>query len=477
MSFYKQGNTNEYDHNYDYENEYVNEYECVNEYESDIGIECFYNLNRINPIYCDSLKCRRDRLWVMDELSKQEYKTYELRDKVTKRAGYFRLCVYEYENYESFIKGTFWLQTSNGTEYTGPKQRILIPDDHVLVRQKKNLQVKNVSALQNTRIYYVAKDGNDLREIIANSKCINQLHYAIKDGIPIQFGNIITTYVKNMDSVFENFKGDLCCELMYWDTCHVISMKNMFKNASTNPQNPNWGISNWYVDGVKNMEGMFENCKYFNDWICDWNVCNVENMRSMFKNATCFNRNISDWNVGRVKNMRSMFENAVSFNRDIMEWTPDITHLENSMHHMLANTPTLNYKYDFTKKWQGIWDGVGNILNETSYETLEQTYVETKTGGENTDETKNEDIEIVIEQCGNTSATVNNVIVSIGVADTSRYISAKSDIGNVIKQIATNVSSEYLPKISQEITQKMKEQGYLRSCYQVPVKVTYLFWQ
>ena len=75
------------------------------------------------------------------------------------------------------------------------------------------------------------------------------------------------------------------------------------------------------VSNVKDMYGMFEDCKNFVDAHMEyWDVSNVEDMRWMF-NGTKFNGDISTWNVSKVKNMQGMFS-ASPFNGDLSNWNP-----------------------------------------------------------------------------------------------------------------------------------------------------------
>ena len=70
----------------------------------------------------------------------------------------------------------------------------------------------------------------------------------------IYLGDIDTTYIKDMDSLFKD------------------SNRKDFS-----------GIEKWNVSNVFYMSAMFQNAKYFNEDISSWDTSNVRTMWSMFK--------------------------------------------------------------------------------------------------------------------------------------------------------------------------------------------------
>ena len=107
----------------------------------------------------------------------------------------------------------------------------------------------------------------------------------------IYLGDIDTTYIKDMDSLFKD------------------SNRKDFS-----------GIEKWNVSNVFYMSAMFQNAKYFNEDISSWDTSNVRTMWSMFKGAESFNQDISSWNVSNVENMEYMFSGAASFTQDLSSW-------------------------------------------------------------------------------------------------------------------------------------------------------------
>ena len=100
-----------------------------------------------------------------------------------------------------------------------------------------------------------------------------------------------------------------------WDVSNVKNMSGMFSNC----RNFNCDLSKWDVSKVKFMAGMFQDCKKFNSDLSKWDVSGVKNMMFMFQNCKNFNSDLSKWNVSIVKNMRNMFDGCKSL-KQIPSW-------------------------------------------------------------------------------------------------------------------------------------------------------------
>ena len=100
-----------------------------------------------------------------------------------------------------------------------------------------------------------------------------------------------------------------------WDVSNVKDMRGMFNGAKTFNQD----ISNWDVSNVKDMSNMFE-FTLFNQPIGSWDVSNVTDMSWMFAGAKNFNQPIGSWDVSKVIDMEWMFHGAEQFNQDISDW-------------------------------------------------------------------------------------------------------------------------------------------------------------
>ena len=115
-------------------------------------------------------------------------------------------------------------------------------------------------------------------------------------------------------SEYENVKHIIGLE--DWDVSNVKNMEGMFQDC----KNFNCNLSKWNVSKVENMESMFDNCENFNSDLSNWNVSNVENMRNMFWHCENFNSDLSNWDVSSVENMRNMFESCYNFNSNLSNW-------------------------------------------------------------------------------------------------------------------------------------------------------------
>ena len=161
------------------------------------------------------------------------------------------------------------------------------------------------------------------------------------DDESIYLGDIDTSLITDMSSLFheslrKDFEG-----IEKWDTSNVKNMQNMFSNAVYFNHN----IEKWNVSKVENMGAMFLRCLYFNQPLNDWNVSNVKDMGAMFALAESFNMSLNKWNTCNVFDMRAMFNMALNFNQDLNNW--DTSKVEN-MNGMFSQAKNFNQPLD---KW------------------------------------------------------------------------------------------------------------------------------
>ena len=121
--------------------------------------------------------------------------------------------------------------------------------------------------------------------------------------------------VTNMSGMFEG-ASSFNQDLSGWTTSQVTNMSRMFKGASAFNQD----IGGWSVSSVGDMSGIFQDAANFAQDLSSWSVGNVSYMSRMFAGATSFNANISGWTTSSATNMSGMFENASAFNQDISGW-------------------------------------------------------------------------------------------------------------------------------------------------------------
>jgi len=119
--------------------------------------------------------------------------------------------------------------------------------------------------------------------------------------------------ITNMDHMFQN-ASLFNQNINSWDVSNVTSMAYMFYGT----QAFNQPLSGWNVSNVTSMYAMFHDSK-FNQNINSWNVSNVTNMEVMFKNTSMFDQPLSGWNVSNVLYMGQMFYNS-KFNQNINLW-------------------------------------------------------------------------------------------------------------------------------------------------------------
>ncbi|MEI0620826.1 BspA family leucine-rich repeat surface protein [Brachyspira pilosicoli] len=136
------------------------------------------------------------------------------------------------------------------------------------------------------------------------------------DDESIYLGDIDTSLITDMSSIFyeslrKDFEG-----IEKWDTSNVKNMQNMFSDAVYFNHN----IENWNVFKVENMGAMFLRCLDFNQPLNDWNVSNVKDMGVMFAGAESFNQPLDKWNTSNVKTMKLMFNGCINFNQDLNSW-------------------------------------------------------------------------------------------------------------------------------------------------------------
>ena len=145
---------------------------------------------------------------------------------------------------------------------------------------------------------------------------------ALVDDTSINLGDIDTSKITDMSSLFFHTSRTDFSGIEKWDVSRVENMYAMFYGVTSF----NADISGWDVSKVEDMEDMFSGAESFNADISGWNVSSVKDMACMFAYATSFNQPIGDWDVSNVKDMDSMFYEAKSFNQDISKW--DVSNVE-----------------------------------------------------------------------------------------------------------------------------------------------------
>jgi surface protein len=160
-----------------------------------------------------------------------------------------------------------------------------------------------------------------------------------------ELARTVTTGIKNMYGLFENNK-EFNQDISTWDVSSVTDMKRMFLSADSFNQ----PIGEWDVSSVTNMASLFAENDSFNQPIGGWNVSSVLDMRGMFEGARSFNQPIGGWDVSNVTDMGEMFRGARAFNQPIGDW--DVSSVT-------SMTDMFSYNHSFNQPI-GNWD-VSNV--------------------------------------------------------------------------------------------------------------------
>ncbi len=100
-------------------------------------------------------------------------------------------------------------------------------------------------------------------------------------------------------------------------------------------------ISHLDVTNIDNMNGLFYDCKRFNQPIGNWNVSNVWDMSEMFYNCANFNQEIGDWKTDNVIALESIFRGAIKFNGRVGKWNLwRVKRIEGAFAETLFSLPT-----------------------------------------------------------------------------------------------------------------------------------------
>lgn len=137
----------------------------------------------------------------------------------------------------------------------------------------------------------------------------------------VQWGTIVWS---NMTTAFYGCKNLDMSATDTPDLSNVSSLREMFYNCSVFN---GASISDWKVDNVTDLSGMFSGTDEFNQSLNGWIVDNVTDMSGMFSKAKKFDQPLDTWITTNVTDMSHMFVNAIVFNRPLNTW--DVKNVQN----------------------------------------------------------------------------------------------------------------------------------------------------
>ena len=168
-----------------------------------------------------------------------------------------------------------------------------------------------------------------------------------------------TKNVKDMSSLFENYRSKYLPDISNWDTSNVEDMSRMFYLCLSLEFLPD--ISKWNTSNVKNIEQMFLMCwnlKAIPD-ISKWDTSNVNNMSNLISNCGKLRAlpDLSKWNTKNVRSMYGMFFQLrlIGIFPDISKWEihdVDVWNIHNIIDQCIVLNPVIYYR--FNKKYQNL---------------------------------------------------------------------------------------------------------------------------
>ena len=122
----------------------------------------------------------------------------------------------------------------------------------------------------------------------------------------INLGNLDTSKVTNMYSMFRDCSSLISLDLSTFDTSNVINMAGMFSGCSSLTS---LDVSKFDTSNVINMAGMFSGCSSLTSLdVSNFDTSNVTNMTAMFQRCSSLTSlNVSNFDTSNVTNMSYMF--------------------------------------------------------------------------------------------------------------------------------------------------------------------------
>ena len=179
-----------------------------------------------------------------------------------------------------------------------------------------------------------------------NGNILSQLFDGFRalEGIN-ELGNLNTSKVEDMSSMFGNCSALTTLDLSGWSTSKVTQMQYMFYECSGLTS---LNVSGWNTSSVKDMTAIFYGCSKLElPDVSGWDTSSVTNMMDMFANCSSLTTlDLSGWSTSKVTQMQYMFYGCTNLKTlDITGW--DTSNVTNSTDMFTGCT---KLSYDVTAK-------------------------------------------------------------------------------------------------------------------------------
>jgi surface protein len=152
-----------------------------------------------------------------------------------------------------------------------------------------------------------------------------------------------------------------------WNVSNVVDMNSMFAGCTSF----NGKIGNWDVSNLQNIDYTFSGCSNFNQDIGNWNVSTVLNSKYTFQECTIFNNGGSDsiktWDMSAIQGVKifeGMFYECKNFNQDIRSWK--MPPQDNDFNEMFNGATKFLNTYQNSSGWEDFDKGTPSLKFFTS---------------------------------------------------------------------------------------------------------------
>lgn len=191
--------------------------------------------------------------------------------------------------------------------------------------------VLNIDTSLATKGVYLPENSSNMFSQLGAQEGFGKPEYAPT----LNFPNINTSHVKNMDGMFSN-DNISSLDLSHFDTSNVTNMDAMFLGSSIS----NLDLSKFNTSNVQNMSYMFSQMNYSNATsglpitqldLSNFNTKQVTNMSHMFDYSVFSSLNLNSFDTSQVTDMSYMFSNAQVPSLDLSNFNTSKVQTMNAM--------------------------------------------------------------------------------------------------------------------------------------------------